>query len=93
MGDLLLTLDYQPRAFDFLTANPSHLLKMRSPEDALILVGVYVLALASIVLMIGMMVRLVRRDVGESPRDFPVSLALAAGLFLITSLWIASGRF
>lgn len=93
MGDLLLTLDYHPRAFDFLTANPSHLLKMRSPEDALKLVGVYVLALASTVLAIGMMVRMVRRDVGESPRDLPVSLALAAGLFLIMGLWIASGRF
>ena len=93
VGDLLLTLDYHPRALDFLAANPSHLLKMRSPEDALKLVGVYVLALASTVLAIGMMVRMIRRDGDESPRDFPVSLALAAGLFLITSLWIASGRF
>lgn len=92
-GDLVFNLHYKPRALDFLTANPSHLLKMRSPEDALKLVGVYVLALASTVLAIGIMVRMVRRDAGESPRDFPISLALAAGLFLIMGLWIASGRF
>jgi hypothetical protein len=91
-GDLLFTLDYHPRAFDFLTANPSHLLKMRSPQDAPKLVGLYAFALASTALAIGMMVRLVQRDEAESARDFPLSLAVVAGLFLIISLWIASGR-
>lgn len=92
-GDLVFNLHYKSRALDFLTANPSHLLKMRSPEDALKLVAVYILALASIVLVIGIMVRTVRRDASKSPYDFLVSLALAAGLFLIVGLWIASDRF
>ncbi len=93
MGDLLLTLDYHPRAFDFLTANPSHLLKMRSPEDALKLVGVYVLALASTVLGVGMMAWVVRRSAREGSRDFAIAVALTVGLFWLVGLWLASGRF
>jgi hypothetical protein len=92
-GDLVLGLHFRPRVVDFLRANPSHLLKMRGPEDAWKLALLYAVALATAALAVGMMVRVVRREGGDNPRDFPVSLALAAGLFLIMSLWVSSGRF
>jgi len=91
-GDLVLGLHFRPRAVDYLRANPSHLLKMRGPEDAWKLALLYAVALATAALAVGMMVRLVRREGGDSPADFPLSLAGVAVLFLLIGLWVASSR-
>jgi hypothetical protein len=65
---------------------------MRGPEDAWKLALLYAVALATAALAVGMMVRLVRREGGDSPTDFPLSLAVVAVLFLLIGLWVASSR-